>query len=254
MKHLLIPDTQVKPGVRLDHFTWTGQYIVEKEPDILIHLGDWNDMASLNSYDKLEKPGEFSTRRLQSDVDCHKRSLDLLENELGRASAYRPKKKYYLKGNHEARWDRFIASNPGLEGSLSPPWALAEEAGWIVVPFLKPISIGGILYCHYFCRGPNGTVINSKNGSPSARIQVQREMKSCTAGHKQGLDVHIQAAGAGIRRGLIAGSFYQHEEPYLTPQGTNYWRGLLVKHEVKAGNYGLMEVSLDYLKRKFKKY
>lgn len=253
MKHLVIPDTQVKPGVRIDHFEWVGKYAVEKEPDVIIHLGDWNDLSSLSSYDKADKPGQYSQRRVKSDIDSHNASVYKIEEQLVKSPKYKPRK-IYLRGNHEARWDRFIAANPNLEGLIPPPWSFAAECGWEVIPFLKPISIGGISYCHYFCRGPNGTVFNSKNGSPSAKVQVQREMKSCTAGHKPGLDVHIQPAGSGFRRGLIAGSFYQHEEEYMTPQGTNYWRGVLMKHEVKAGKYGLMEVSLDYLKRKFKKY
>jgi len=46
-------------------------------------------------------------------------------------------------------------------------------------------------------------------------------------------------------------SFYQHEEEYLSPQGTTYWRGILLKHEVHKGSYTLLEVSLDYLKRRY---
>jgi hypothetical protein len=100
-------------------------------------------------------------------------------------------------------------------------------------------------------KGANGRVVNTKYGAANARTQVLREMRSCTAGHKPGLDVHIQPIGNGAMRGVIAGSFYQHEEEYMTPQGDTYWRGVLVKHEVHKGNYDLMEVSLKYLLRKW---
>jgi hypothetical protein len=80
---------------------------------------------------------------------------------------------------------------------------------------------------------------------------VAREMMSCTAGHKQGLDVYIYPTSRGMMRGMIAGSFYQHEEEYLSPQGTHYWRGILWKTEVQKGEYNLVEVSLDYLARKY---
>jgi hypothetical protein len=80
---------------------------------------------------------------------------------------------------------------------------------------------------------------------------VGREMMSCTAGHKQGLDVYIYPTSHGMLRGIIAGSFYQHEEEYLSPQGTHYWRGILLKTEVSKGSYNLVEVSLDYLRRKY---
>lgn len=253
-KHLIIPDTQVKPGVAITHFDWAGRYIIEKRPDVLIHLGDWYDMAALSSYDKTDKPGEYSARRLQSDLDAGDRSVDQLEAHLcsARGADYKPRK-VYLLGNHEHRFDRFIDSNPTLDGAIREPWAYAASLGWEVHPFLETVVIGGISYCHYFCRGPNGTVVDSKRGSPNARVQVLREMRSCTAGHKQGLDVHIQPVAGGMIRGIIAGSFYQHEEAYLSPQGTSYWRGILVKHEVRGGFYNLMEVSMDYLKRKFQK-
>jgi hypothetical protein len=39
----------------------------------------------------------------------------------------------------------------------------------------------------------------------------------------------------------------------MGPQGNAYWRGLFVKHEVKNGEYDLMEVSLDYLCRKYER-
>ena len=117
--------------------------------------------------------------------------------------------------------------------------------------FCKPVKIDGVSYCHLFVKGANGRVTNQKFGMPNARTQVLREMHSCTAGHKPGLDVHIQPVGSGSMRGIIAGSCYQHEEEYMTPQGTTYWRGILVKHEVHEGNYDLMEVSLKYLLRKY---
>lgn len=249
-KHLVIPDTQVKPRVPLSHFDWIGSYAASKRPDVIIHLGDWNDMASLSSYDEDDRPAEFYNRSYHADLAAGDRSLELLENRLAKARGYRPRK-VYLLGNHEARYTRLLDQEPRLRGALRSPWAYASDCGWDVIPFLKPIEIDGVRYAHYFCRGPNGTVVNLKRGAPSARAQVQREMRSSTAGHKQGLDVHIQPTAHGMMRGIIAGSCYQHEEQYMGPQGDDYWRGILVKHEVRNGNYNLMEVSLDFLKRRF---
>ena len=33
MKHMVIPDTQVKPGCPVDHLKWAGQYAVDKKPE-----------------------------------------------------------------------------------------------------------------------------------------------------------------------------------------------------------------------------
>ena len=32
--HLMIPDTQVKPGISLEYLRWAGEYIVDRKPDV----------------------------------------------------------------------------------------------------------------------------------------------------------------------------------------------------------------------------
>jgi hypothetical protein len=50
---------------------------------------------------------------------------------------------------------------------------------------------------------------------------------------------------------MVAGSCYLHDEEYLGPQGNFVWRGILVCHQVEDGDYDVMEVSLDYLSRRY---
>ena len=61
MKHMIIPDTQVKPGSSFEHLKWAGQYAVEKKPDVIVHIGDHWDMPSLSSWDVGKK--SFEGRR-----------------------------------------------------------------------------------------------------------------------------------------------------------------------------------------------
>ena len=49
--HLVIPDSQVKYGESYEFLSWIGKYIVEKRPDVVVHLGDFADMESLSSYE-----------------------------------------------------------------------------------------------------------------------------------------------------------------------------------------------------------
>lgn len=51
--------------------------------------------------------------------------------------------------------------------------------------------------------------------------------------------------------GIIAGSFYSHSEPYLTAQGNEHWRGVIMAHEVRDGYFSPMVVSLEYLLHKY---
>jgi len=65
-EHFIIPDTQTRPGLTYEHLTAAGNYMVAKQPDVVIHLGDHWDMHSLSSYDKGTKKAEGA--RYQNDI------------------------------------------------------------------------------------------------------------------------------------------------------------------------------------------
>jgi hypothetical protein len=238
-KILLLPDTQVEAGVKLDHFRAAGRYAAEKAVDAVVHIGDWGNFTSLSTYESARgKEG----LRLRDDIDSCEHAAHEFQEGMG---GFKPKLQVLTLGNHEARLDRYIGEHPELEGSLSlPPFA---KYGWTVYPFLQPISINGVYFAHYFTRTAKGWA--GKNPHPNAQQMTRREMVSCVAGHSPGLDTYIHPAGggAGLIRGTIAGSFYQHDEAYQGPQGNRYWRGCLMLHEVVDGYYNLMEISMDYL-------
>ena len=52
---------------------------------------------------------------------------------------------------------------------------------------------------------------------------------------------------------IIAGSFYQHDEAYLTPMANNCWRGIVMLNEVRDGQFDEMFVSLNYLRKRYGK-
>lgn len=247
-RHLVIPDTQVQPGVDLAHFDWIGRYIADKRPNVIVHLGDHYDLPSLCVYDR--DLDEVMGRRYAADLAAGDEAFARLSAPWRSIRGYRPRLLYTL-GNHEERFVRLMGEQPKLRGALRAPGAYAAAHGWTVAPYLRPVVIHGVAYAHQFVRSSNGRVTSSKWGAPNARTQVLREMRSCTAGHKPGLDFHIQPAGARSLYGLIAGSCYRHAEDWMSPQGDRYWRGIVVKHEVHAGEYDAMFVSLRYLRRKY---
>jgi len=259
--HMFVPDTQVRQGVKLDHIAAAGNYAAEKRPDKIIVGGDWWDMASLSAWDsaalksKLKRvymAEEGSTDKTEGDIELGNRALEMFMKPIRKVRGYKPDL-HFTTGNHEHRLTRFKDEHPYLGGALSLEHFDLKKHGFKVHPFLKPVVLDGIHYCHYFCRNSKGTITSSKGGQSSAMAQVKNEGVSCTAGHKQGLDVHIQESSAGRKRGIIAGSFYQHKEHYMGNghQGQNHWHGILMKHEVYKGDYDLMEVSLDFLKRRY---
>lgn len=243
--HIVIPDTQIRPGVSTDFLTWIGRYIADRKPNVVIHLGDHWDMPSLSSYDKGTK--RFEGRRYEADINAGNVGMGKLMEGIGRN---RPRL-VYMTGNHEERIDRAVQANAQMEGTIGYGDLYLDS--WERHEYLATATIDGIAYSHAFPRSASGAITQTKRGAPSARAQLVREGGSCTAGHQQGLDVACLPLRGRLQWGIIAGSCYLHEEEYLSPQGTAYWRGIIVKHEVSQGGYSPMFVSLDYLRRRYGK-
>jgi hypothetical protein len=240
-KIIVIPDTQCKPGVRLDHMTWAGQYIAEKKPDVVVHLGDLFDMPSLSSYDRGKKC--FEGRRYKADIAAGNDGMGLLNRHLDKMRD--PPRRVFIPGNHEERILRAVEMDPVLDGVIG--WHDFNLPGWEVQPYLKPVEICGILFAHYFYAPKTGRAY----GGSAASI-LRHVGQSFIQGHRQGLDTAIHDLPNGKRRrAIIAGSFYSHTEAYLGAQGNHHWRGILVLHEAAGGNFDLLEVSLNYLKRRY---
>jgi hypothetical protein len=244
--HIVIPDTQIKPGVRTDFLRWIGCYIADRKPSVVVHLGDHWDMPSLSSYDR--GTIRFEGRRYAADIQAGNAGMDALLEGMGR---FRPDRMVFLIGNHEQRIARAVAAQAELAGTIG--LKDLNLSRWEVHEYLEAVSIDGISYSHFFPRSASGAITQTKRGAPSARAQLVREGGSCTAGHQQGLDVACLPLRGTLQWGIIAGSCYLHEEEYLSPQGTAYWRGVIVKHEVDKGGYCPMFVSLDYLRRRYGK-
>jgi len=247
--HVFIPDCQVKHGIPIDHLGWIGKYLVEYQPDVIINAGDFADMSSLSMYDRGKK--SFEGRRYNLDILSSREAMQVLlkplkDHNQTKKKKYNPEMHLTL-GNHENRINRAIDNDPILEDTMGIS-NLRYEDDWIVHPFLKPVCIDGVTYAHYF--------YNPMTGRPYSGVSMDARIKSIgftfTMGHQQGKMIGSRELNNGrVLRGLVAGSCYLHHEEYKGFQGNDHWRGIIVKHEVNEGNYDLMEVSLDFLCRKY---
>ena len=252
MKHLIIPDTQVKPGHALEHLTWAGQYAAEKKPDVIIHLGDHWDMPSLSSYDVGKK--SFEGRRYTDDIAAGIKGMKafmkpiLKEQKRQRTNKkkiWKPKLIFCL-GNHEHRIERAVESDAKLEGLISYEDLQLKEMGWKVHDFLEPVILDGVVYSHYFTSGVMGRPVSN------AKLLLQKKMMSCVQGHVQDRDIAFarKADGTSVT-GIFAGIYYQHDEDYLTPQTNGSWSGIWMLNEVNDGSFDEMPISLNFLKMKY---
>jgi hypothetical protein len=243
--HMILPDGQCKPGVRDDHWEWAGNYAAEKRPDVIVNLGDMWDMPSLSSYDKGKLA--FEGRRYTADVDAGKAAMakflkPIEDYNRTVTEKYQPRLVFTL-GNHEHRIIRYVDNNPEFSGKFSFDDLGIHEFGWEVHDFLKPVEIGGILYCHYFTSGVMGRPVSS------AAALLRERQQSCTMGHVQYTDMAIHKKTQNIA--LFGGIFYQHNEAYLGYQGNTTRRQIIIKHEVENGQYDPMFVSLKFLEKNY---
>lgn len=253
-KHLIIPDCQIKPGVPTDHISWAAQYAVDKKPDVIVVIGDWADMPSLSSYDKGKK--SFEGRTYKADIQAANDALELLMGPI-KVEVARCRRRHLVRweprlivtlGNHENRINRAIELQRELDGLISTDHIKFAEHGFEVYPFLEPVIVDGIAYCHYFTSGVKGLPISS------ARSLITKKHQSCFAGHQQGRDIAYDKRADGTTiTAAIVGSFYQHEEVYLNPQGNVHWRGIVMAHEVNNGSFDEMLVSINFLRERYGK-
>lgn len=246
-RHLFIPDTQCRPNEDLSHMYWAGRFAAEHEPDTIVHAGDNWDMSSLSSY---EKPGSkyHENQRYSLDIEAGNRGMELFEEGLQqfKRASWNPRKVFTL-GNHEDRITRAINESPRLEGTISLDDLNLKSLGWEVFDFLMPVQIDGVWYAHYWYARNSG---RPYGGSIDNRLRTAGH--SFTQGHQQGLAWGRRELGNGTAHlGLVAGSYYQHNEDFRGAQAVNEWRGIVIKNEVANGDYDPSFISLNYLQRTF---
>lgn len=250
MKHLWVPDTQVRKGVCTDHIEALGNYIEDKRFQKIIVAGDWWDMPATSNFNSAE---ELEGLRVVDDIDSGNAAMHKLwraVDKRNRKVAGWKKKKYdpechFLFGNHEVHLQRLWERDPRLKGLIGyDSLALSK---FTVHPFLKPVNIDGILYSHYFANPNSGRPIGGM-----IETRLKNIASSFTQGHAQEFAYgERQVPGGRRHHGLVAGAFYMHHEDYKGPDGNNHWRGVVVKNEVRDGTYDIMKISLDYLLRRY---
>jgi hypothetical protein len=212
-RHFYIPDTQVRPGVPLDHIGWVAQALVDYAPDEICHLGDHWDFPSLNSH---VQPGAapLEGARYQDDLEAGNAAFARLcapmEAQLAlKGNKWKPRKRF-LAGNHEDRADRVATNDPRWMGHVGSNNCQVRDWEW--VPFLKRSNADGIMASHYFASQHSkfpvgGEVSNRLNKIGQSFIQ----------GHEQGFRYGNKVLGNGQTiHGIVAGSCLTPDHRVLT--------------------------------------
>lgn len=259
MKILVIPDSHSQPDFRNDRFTWLGKYIVDKKPDIIVNIGDLADMPSLSSYDKGKR--SFEGRRYYKDIaavwDAQEKLFAPIteynkQQKINKAKQYKPRL-VFTSGNHENRINRATQETAELDGTIGIKDLKYEEFGWEVIPFLKPINIHGINFCHYFTSGVMGRPIS---GEHVAHSLITKQLSSCVQGHShlRSFDERTTAEGKKIL-GLVVGCYLEDDqwEDYAKEANKMWWRGVCMLHDVHDGYFDPEFIGINHLKALYDK-
>jgi hypothetical protein len=239
--HLVIPDSHAHPDHSNERYSYLSRLIAELNPDTVIDIGDWFDMASLCSYDRGTRG--FHGRRYQADIAAGVEAQDRLLSPLRKRKKRLPRFVRCL-GNHEHRIIRAIDREPELlEGTIGLSDLQSKEYRWEEVPFLQPINIDGVNYAHYFVSGVMGRPVSS------ARALLNHQNATCIQGHAHTFDYATKANIQGDRfHGIFCGVFQDYTPEFAS--ATDYmWRpGVLILHNVEDGDFDMEWVSMKRLK------
>lgn len=254
MKILVIPDTHAEPGVSNDRFTWAGNLILDKQPDVVIHLGDFGSFQSLSHHEFGKKSSEG--KRYQYDVaaciDAQERLFSPLNDyNRGRKRKYKPEFHITL-GNHEGWVAREVETNAKLEFTLDVVKdTRMEEFGWNITPFRDVLTIDDIHFSHFF---PNGNYDKPIGGEGMARTLVTKMKGSAIQGHSHLLQAHSDVTIKGNRIwGISAGCYFEHEMHYASrTTQSKWWRGLVILNTLGGGDLDMETISMETIKEQYR--
>lgn len=251
-RYFIVPDTQLRPGVDTKHIDWAARAIVDYKPDVICVMGDWWDCHSLSMHEAPGSKGMEGTN-VQEDIDVGNDAFERLVAPMeaeqarlvsGKRKHWNPEKHFFF-GNHEDRITRALGREPKWVGILSLD--LLKTPGFQRHPYLKIVMLDGIRFCHFFPnpysgRAIGGTIHNRLNHIGGSFVQ----------GHQQGFMYASKQYPDHVAHGLVCGRFYSHHETYR-PEDVQLaeWNGCVVLNEVSNGDYSIMPLTYDYLRRSY---
>lgn len=240
---LVVGDAHADPAHSNRRFDWLGRFIADKRPEVVVDIGDWFSMNSLNKYEPAGSRRSCEASYLSDilvGVDAMERvraQLRPLEDE------YQPR---FLRtlGNHEARVHRALEEDPGSMGGLiSTEHFMSSEFGWEQYEPGVEVVVNGLTLSHYYksTRGNGGPVY-------AAAAAIRERGRSYAFGHSHRFRIHRQ----GDLMAVNVGCFFEHEETWLPPHEQERWdRGLCLLRDVYQGRFDVEFWSMRRLRRHY---
>lgn len=229
MNVLIIPDAHAHPKTDNKRFDWLGKFISDVDPDLVVCLGDFADMAALSSYDRGKL--SFEGRRYKDDLKATHNAQERLFDKAHKASS----EYVMLLGNHEDRIDRAVNENPELEGHICMEDLQYEDYWDTVVPFLAPYHFRGYFAAHYFPAGIMGRPVGGKHIAASL---LNKTHCSTIVGHNHLFAAHCENRPNGEKMWGFSAGCYTHPglvEKWCSSTMHMWDRGVLFLQGVDKG-------------------
>lgn len=248
--HLIIPDSHAHPKYNNKRADWLGKFMLDIRPDVVINIGDMWDMPSMSLYEKGK--ASFHGRTYKADLDAGLEFDDRLWQPFRKAKKKIPYS-VFCEGNHEFRLKRALDVTPELKDLISFKDFDLERNYNEVVEYEGQTpgytSIDGVHYAHYFISGVMGRPIS---GEHPAYSLVTKLGSSATCGHIHTTDYCVRNDISGRRRmGLVAGVYQDYNSDWAGKINNLWWRGVIVKRNVKDGCYDPEWHSIESLKKEY---
>jgi hypothetical protein len=211
-------------------------------------------MKSLNSYDT-RYPQAIVAQSYEKDIESYNDAQERLRWQFRNHKKKRP---YWvgLEGNHENRIKKAIANDPRLEGQkYGVSFGHLQTKEWFneyheyhnSAPSIADYD--GVSYAHYFSSGNYGTAVS---GTHHAYTLLQNRNSSSTCGHSHKRSLYFKDGSyPNPIIGLVAGCYKGGEEVWAGQANNDWWKGVVIKREVRNGYYEPEFVSLKTLEKEY---
>ena len=258
---LVIGDTHVEANDNLDRFDVLGNFIVDKQPDHIVQIGDFLSLDSLSAWD-LNKRAKMEGRRFSEELKNGKRAVFKMMEPLRqlRAEQKKKKKKLYsprmiaILGNHEDRWYRYLDTHPELIDVVDIYKSIGfNHFGWEQVAYRDYAYIEGIAFTHIPMNGTNQPISGMSMMTTASRTHTN----PVVFGH-----THRFAIATDTRHGedstqilsVNVGCYFEDVPEYAKGSiaSKDWWRGLIVLDHYDKNKIDVHTYSMESLKRRYK--
>lgn len=251
MKAVVLTCAHASPETSNDRFTWLGKLLYDVKPDYVVDLGDGADMKSLNSYDT-RKPEAIVSQNYEKDIECYNDAMYRVREVFAKQRRKRPAF-FGFEGNHEARIKTALSFDPRLEGKkYGISFKHLDTNKWFDeyheyengAPAIH--SYDGVDYAHFIGAGNYGRPIS---GVHHAFGLIQARYRSATVGHSHKRGMYFKDGTGSI--GLVAGCYKGGPEGWAGQANGDWWKGVIIKHNIEDGMYEPQFVSMETIKREY---